>query len=195
MQLASRLAFPEPLLAAMPQLREKPHLGFRSKNPAWHPGFNVCNSTAVLGLQFRCSETVSGPVVAPNNGPSYTRADVCAASTLLNKGGATFLDALGMIPGEGNLLAGVQLGAGLLSAGMTIFGESSPADAGFSGAGLGLSAADLSGTAKITAKVFGKSLRVVPVAGNVLSGIATYRDIFGKDGMSAYYNDCMAGKN
>jgi hypothetical protein len=100
-----------------------------------------------------------------------------------------------MIPGEGNLLAGVQLGAGLLSAGMTIFGESSPADAGFSGAGLGLSAADLSGTAKITAKVFGKSLRVVPVAGNVLSGIATYRDIFGKDGMSAYYNDCMAGKN
>ena len=67
MQLASRLAFPEPLLAAMPQLREKPHLGFRSKNPAWHPGFNVCNSTAVLGLQFRCSETVSGPVVAPNN--------------------------------------------------------------------------------------------------------------------------------
>jgi hypothetical protein len=60
-------AFPESLLAAMPQLSEKPHMGVPSKNPAWHPGFNVCNSTAVLGLQFRCSETVSGPVVAPSN--------------------------------------------------------------------------------------------------------------------------------
>ena len=69
MQLASSLAFPEPLLAAMPQLSEKPHLGFSSKNPAWHPGFNVCNCTAVLGLQFRCSGIVSGPVVASNNAP------------------------------------------------------------------------------------------------------------------------------
>jgi hypothetical protein len=84
MQLASRLAFPEPLLAAMPQLREKPHLGFRSKNPAWHPGFNVCNSTAVLGLQFRCSETVSGPVVAPNNGECD---NACQLAHAFNKTG------------------------------------------------------------------------------------------------------------
>ena len=72
MQLASSPAFPESPLAAMPQLSEKPRMGVRSKNPAWHPGFNVCNSTAVLGLQFRCSETVSGPVVAPNNAPQPT---------------------------------------------------------------------------------------------------------------------------
>jgi hypothetical protein len=46
------------------------------------------------------------PVVAPNNGPSYTHADVCAASALLNKGGPAALDILGTIPGEGNLLKG-----------------------------------------------------------------------------------------
>jgi len=68
MESTANHAFPESLLAAMPQLSEKPRMGVRSKNPAWHPGLNVCNSTVVLGLQFRCSETVSGPVVAPNNG-------------------------------------------------------------------------------------------------------------------------------
>jgi hypothetical protein len=68
MQPAFSTPFPEPLLAAKPQLSEKLRLGVQSWNPAWYPGFNVCNSTAVLGLQFRCSEIVSGPVVAPNNG-------------------------------------------------------------------------------------------------------------------------------
>jgi RHS repeat-associated protein len=51
MQLASSAAFPEPLLAAMPQLREKPRLGFSSKNPALHQVHEVCNSTTALGLQ------------------------------------------------------------------------------------------------------------------------------------------------
>jgi len=51
MQLASSAAFPEPLLAAMPQLREKPHLGVPSKNPALHQVHEVCNSTTALGLQ------------------------------------------------------------------------------------------------------------------------------------------------
>ena len=145
--------------------------------------------------ELRCPSVVEFmPVKAPNNGPSYSRQDVCAASAVLNKGGATFLDALGIIPGEGNLFAGVQVGAGLISAGISLFGEN-PTDAAFSGGGLGLSAADLSGTAKISASVFGKSLKVIPVAGNILSGIATFRDIFGNDGIQAYYNDCLAGKN
>ena len=51
MQLASSAAFPEPLLAAMPQLRKKPRLGFSSKNLALHQGHEVCNSTTALGLQ------------------------------------------------------------------------------------------------------------------------------------------------
>jgi hypothetical protein len=124
---------------------------------------------------------------APSNGPSYSHADVCAASTLLNKGGATFLDALGIIPGEGNILAGVQAGAGLISAGMAVFGkDSTPADFGLSGAGLGLTWVN-------TLKTIGGSAgKAVPIAGNILSGYSTYRDI---KGMNAYYNDCMAGKN
>lgn len=35
------------------------------------------------------------------NGPSYTHADICAASALLNKGVPAALDLLGAIPGEG----------------------------------------------------------------------------------------------
>jgi RHS repeat-associated protein len=51
MQLASSAAFPEPLLAAMPQLKEKPHMGVPSKNPALHQGHEVCNSTTALGFR------------------------------------------------------------------------------------------------------------------------------------------------
>jgi hypothetical protein len=52
MQSASSAAFPEPLLAAMPQLREKPCLGFERKNPALNPGHTVCNSTTALGVSW-----------------------------------------------------------------------------------------------------------------------------------------------
>ena len=131
---------------------------------------------------------------APDEGPHYSMADVCAASTLLNKGGQTALDALGIIPGEGNLLKGVQLGAGFISAGLAVFGNSNPTDATLSGTGLGLSAVDIAGP-KFSTSLFGKSFSVVPVLGNFLSGYGTYNDIYGKDGMGAYYNDCMAGKN
>jgi hypothetical protein len=52
----------------MPQLSGKPRLGFTNRNQAWNPGFNDCNSTAAMGLQFACSKTVSDPVESPNNG-------------------------------------------------------------------------------------------------------------------------------
>jgi RHS repeat-associated protein len=42
---------PDGLLAAMPQLREKPHQGVQSRNTALYLGFNVCKSTTVLGLR------------------------------------------------------------------------------------------------------------------------------------------------
>jgi RHS repeat-associated protein len=42
---------PNGLLAAMPQLREKPHQGLPTSNPAVYLGFNVCKSTTVLGLR------------------------------------------------------------------------------------------------------------------------------------------------
>jgi RHS repeat-associated protein len=142
------------------------------------------------------SGATNGPG-APNNGPNYTRADVCAASTLLNKGAGTFLDALGIIPGEGNLLAGIQAGAGLISAGMAVSGGS-PTDLAFSGGGLGLTAASLtySKTAVQTLRTTTiAGSKMIPILGNILSIGATANDIWGKEGMVNYYNDCMAGKN
>jgi hypothetical protein len=50
MQLASSPAFPEPLLAALPQLSEKLRQGFASKNRAWHPGKIASKFMVSLGL-------------------------------------------------------------------------------------------------------------------------------------------------
>jgi RHS repeat-associated protein len=125
---------------------------------------------------------------APDKSPHYTMADVCAASTLLNKGGQTALDLLGVIPGENTVLKGAQFLGGLISAGITIFGPSSPTDAVFTGIGSGITAVDVE-------KVMTTGAKAVPVVGNVVSGIATINDIYGKEGMGAYYDDCIAGKN
>ena len=56
MQLASNSVLPQPPLAAMPQLSEKPRMGFESKKTAWNPGPNVCNFTVTLGLQVAVVE-------------------------------------------------------------------------------------------------------------------------------------------
>jgi RHS repeat-associated protein len=51
MQSASSAVLPQPPLAAKPQLREKPHQGLPSKNPASHQGPSVCKFTVSLGLR------------------------------------------------------------------------------------------------------------------------------------------------
>ena len=51
MESAQIPALSQPPLAAMPQLREKPHLGVPSKNPALHQVHEVCNSTTALGFR------------------------------------------------------------------------------------------------------------------------------------------------
>jgi len=51
MQLSSDVRIPDGLLAAMTLLREKPHLGVSSRNPALYQGPTVCNSTTALGLR------------------------------------------------------------------------------------------------------------------------------------------------
>ena len=135
-----------------------------------------------------------GAGFAPDNGPHYSMPTICAASALVNKGLPVGLDALGIIPGDGNLLAAVQVGAGLASAGLAMFGESTPTDAAFAGGGLGITLVDKAGP-HFVASLFGKSLKVVPILGNALSAVATYNDIFGKEGLRNYYNDCLAGKN
>ena len=48
-------------------LSEKSHQGVPSWESAPHQGIDERNCTALLGLQFRSSEIVSGTVVAPSN--------------------------------------------------------------------------------------------------------------------------------
>jgi hypothetical protein len=52
MQLNSGTHIPDGLLAAITLLNEKPRLGVPSCNPASHPGHNVCQSTAALGVSW-----------------------------------------------------------------------------------------------------------------------------------------------
>lgn len=134
-------------------------------------------------------------IVAPSSGPSYSHADVCAASALLNRGGQAALDAIGILPAIGNLGKGIKSGiqfvqhaAALGSLALTVFGGSNPADAVFTGTGLGVTTVD-------DAKVMTAGAELVPVIGNGVSVLATARDIWGRNGMANYYNDCMAGKN
>jgi hypothetical protein len=67
MEPSQSQVLPEPLLAAMPQLKEKPCQGVRTWNPALHPGQFIGNSRTAIGLRFGCLETASDPVVAPSN--------------------------------------------------------------------------------------------------------------------------------
>ena len=55
-------------LAACPQLAENSRQGVPTSTQTLYRGFEFAISSTYMGLQFRCSETVSGPVVAPNNG-------------------------------------------------------------------------------------------------------------------------------
>ena len=78
MQLASNSVLSQPPLAAMPQLSEKPRLGFAPKKTAWNPGPNVCNFTVTLGLQVVVSEngvreTYSARYYNPNTGRFMSR--------------------------------------------------------------------------------------------------------------------------
>ncbi len=67
MELLSNAPIPGSLPASMTLLSEKPRLGVRGRKSAPNQRIDQRNCTAVLGLRFRCSETVSGTVVAPNN--------------------------------------------------------------------------------------------------------------------------------
>jgi len=60
MQLATNSVLSQPPLAAMPQLSEKPRLGFATKKTAWNPGPNVCNFTVTLGLRATVVENGVG---------------------------------------------------------------------------------------------------------------------------------------
>ncbi len=150
-------------------------------------------SSSYIGLPPISSGTqvISTQPTAMYSPQGYSRADVCAASALLHKGAATGLDAVGIIPGEGNVLKAAQAGAGVVSAGMAVAGPGNKTitkDVALSGSGLGLTAVD-------TTKVFEKgsqAAKLVPFLGNGLSAFATYSDL---QEMKEYYDACMRGEN
>ncbi len=126
-------------------------------------------------------------VKRPNDGPTKPGFLSCTFTGKVGMSlGTTTLDAVGIIPGAGNVLHGVQFGAGLAAAGFSVFG--SLPDAGLSATGVGLSLAETSAT---NIAVHGTEL--IPIVGNVVSAGATLHDIFGSEGLIANYKGCIAG--
>ena len=70
MQLGIESRIPNGLLAANALLAENSRQGVPTSTQALYQGFQFAISSTYMGLQFRCYESVSGTVVAPNNGPS-----------------------------------------------------------------------------------------------------------------------------
>jgi hypothetical protein len=93
---------------------------------------------------------------------------------------------VGVFPGVGNFFKGVQFGAALISAGVSIFGSSR--DASLSATGAGLAIAEKNAT---TIAVNG--VEVIPTLGNAVSFVATGFDIFGEGGLVDSYQNCVAG--
>ncbi|MGH9520555.1 MAG: RHS repeat-associated core domain-containing protein, partial [Terriglobales bacterium] len=134
----------------------------------------------------------AGPGVssdAPNNRPSRPGFFSCTFSGKVSLvWGETALDAVGIIPGGNDVVHGIQLGAGVIGAGVSVFGDAT--GAGMSAGGLGLTFADKAG-ASVT--VHGTEL--IPIAGNIISAGAALHDVFGGEGMIAAYRSCMSGTN
>jgi hypothetical protein len=124
MELSPNSRVPDGLLAAMTLLSEKPHQGLPSWESALHQGIDERNCTALLGLQFRSSEIVSGTVVAPNNGPTNPRATQCKIKVGVGIGLDVAGTAAGLVPGAGAALVTTQVSLGLASAAYSAYNGS-----------------------------------------------------------------------
>jgi RHS repeat-associated protein len=129
----------------------------------------------------------AGQAGAANGGASKPGFFSC---TFTGKVGMSYLslalDAVGIFPAANDIVHGVQFGAEVASAGISLYGDL--AGAGLSAAGMGLEVAKQGG---LTMEVHGFEL--IPIAGNVISGGAVLNDIFGSNGIIASYMSCFAG--
>ena len=131
----------------------------------------------------------AGRTLAPNNAANKPTFLSCTFTGKVGLSYLTFgLDAVGTIPVGNDVVHGVQFGAGIAAAGISLFGGAT--GAGLSAGGLGLAFADKSG---VSIAVHGVEL--IPVAGNIISAGAALNDIFGGDGIIASYESCFAGTN
>jgi hypothetical protein len=156
----------------------------------------VAAQTVTVGADdddsFIPTQTISSPGTqyiisrpAQSFTPDNQMADVCAASAMLHNGIPTALDAIGIIPFEGNAVKATQFAAASASVGMNVFGQSTPTDAAFSGSSLGIAVVD-------NEHLMTTGAEAVPILGIGVSIAATANDV---NEMRNYYNDCMTGKN
>jgi hypothetical protein len=128
----------------------------------------------------------------PLFGPCYkgpTLPPSCFSQAATSKAaGTTTLDAVGIIPGAGNILHGIQFGAAVVAAGVSTFG--SARDASLSATGAGLAIAEKT---QVNIEIHG--FEAIPILGNFISAVATGFDIFGEGGVVDSYNGCLAGTN
>jgi hypothetical protein len=186
MQLGIESHIPDGLLAANALLAENSRQGVPTSTQALHPGFGLRISSTAMDFQFRCSEIVSGTVVAPNNGTPRTPSQ-CAGAALKKNAVALTLDAAGIgagfLPGGELVVAGVQATISVASG----VNSATHGDAGGSVLGvLGLPAT-FTGYA---AKALGAGGRYLPYVGSIVSAAGAI-----SDGYGAYqdYKACLAG--
>ncbi len=106
-------------LAACPQLAENSRQGVPTSTQTLYRGFEFAISSTYMGLQFRCSETVSGPVVAPNKaepvGPTENVHNV-SPLTFLSR---TFLPSCSGLDSNSKWLGRIAGASGLYALGST----------------------------------------------------------------------------
>lgn len=100
----------------------------------------------------------------------------------------TALHAVGIIPGENDIVHGAQIVTAVGAAAISLYGD--VAGGVLSMAGAGLEIAKDTGT---LIEVHG--LEMVPIAGNLISLGATVHDVIGSNGIIAAYKACMSGTN
>lgn len=122
--------------------------------------------------------------------PTGTFLSCATSGNVLKASAETGLDVFGAIPVAGNIAHGLQLGAGFISAGFSLSGSFT--DAAVSGGSLGLSIAD---TEKLTSNIALHGTELVPIFGNVVSGISAVNDVVGKEGVISSLKACRNGTN
>ena len=122
--------------------------------------------------------------------PSPTILHCLVSGNELKADAATALDVIGAIPLAGNIAHGIQLAAGIVSAGMSISGSFT--NAAVAGGSLGLSIADAE---KLTTNIAVHGTEIVPVLGNIVSGASAVNDFFGKEGVISSFKACRNGTN
>ena len=161
----------------------------------WQPqavlsGWLRCHDVATMSGEFvhEYAEFFAGkrPAIAPNNG-TQSKQQQCALQTLKKNGVSLALDAAGFIPGESQVMAGVQLGvsaASFTNSLMTGTGNNAAI-----GATSSIVGAQITGVG-MAAKSMGVSwAKAVPWIGYGVNALATLNDL-----SSAYgdYQTCMS---